>query len=883
MKFENIIDQAIQDGKTRVQSKIGPNVSRTGEPFGDLRSRDIFTYALVLCAEYCLKEERTTRLKRLHTLFQLAEKMQGPRGNFRWCWKDTRVKDHNAVDFCMRSAALMCLSPHREVIKEHAPEAWLILQRIVKRAVRACWRPVTEKYTNIALMNAANLIHLGEAFEWPHVAQEGYKRLERAYIYTYEWGIHEYCSPTYSAIQLNSLGLILAFSPPEPSEEQNQARKHAYRLLTLLFTHVAQNWLKNPGRLGGTHSRKLSDYLKGDGRIDETLGVILQEMINADSAIPMRAIFPALAFQDKLQKKLKTIFDNEQARPKPLLIQERWGPRTNAWRIHYRHEHISLSTSCTGYDNPRSQDMPLTVDFSPAETSDLQHQFGSIPHNHPLGCYFVSDVDHDPYGRDDRHYAPLLWAATQDLDDALALVLYEPRRRKRLESHFVLPLEEDHEFHIIDAGDNPIINHINEDTIDEITTEITSDIRNAKGAGQPFEKTLSKDAALILKKGETAVGVRTIWTQNLKGGEAPVRFHFDNVSEKTDRDGTPELIKAVRFTVLHHLINNTQEKRLPWTNAGVALRVSIWDGKEYKDWLRKFLDSSRDNLELSATDNNVKKHIRTLKVQAHSAIGNTLEIKTQTSRGKRFVTHLKPVPSQAISKVTENPPDSDETLDQGRGLLIESSGLIKCYFDRLELRNPITAPGAFGVESARTWQPMGKNRENKSRGTTFATTPTENGRIRGSDVGSLTWRVNVEPHDPEDPAKYRKYYLWGRVLAPNPKRASFRIRCFHEAEKPGNILPPPDNLNESDPDLTYPYLAVWPTGVQKKWTWVPIDLSETGTSIKPTPLEFFHTTVTIQLFAHRAGIKIDQLYITDQDDFIPEGRYTEKSNQDAVE
>jgi len=200
--LKEIVKAAKEDGDEKVWNKIDPDIRKDLGPHDRVRSFQIFTYALAIC-EDALRLKPKGDLHRLNTLFKVAKKMQIKGGQFHWFWKDRkkrRSRDRNAADFCLRGAGLLCLR-HRETIKHHAPEAWETLYTLVRNATQASWqRHHPEKYGNMALMNALNLILLGETFSWPEVAREGYRRFDRICIYTYEWGIHEYSSPTYTAI-----------------------------------------------------------------------------------------------------------------------------------------------------------------------------------------------------------------------------------------------------------------------------------------------------------------------------------------------------------------------------------------------------------------------------------------------------------------------------------------------------------------------------------------------------------------------------------------------------------------------------------------------------------------------------------------------------------
>ena len=62
---------------------------------------------------------------------------------------------------------------------------------------RRCLRHrVPTEYTNIAILNASNMIVLGERLGRKDAAEEGYRRLDGICALMGTFGVHEFCSPT---------------------------------------------------------------------------------------------------------------------------------------------------------------------------------------------------------------------------------------------------------------------------------------------------------------------------------------------------------------------------------------------------------------------------------------------------------------------------------------------------------------------------------------------------------------------------------------------------------------------------------------------------------------------------------------------------------------
>ena len=526
-----VIRYAAESGERTWRNTVGPSETLT--------SRELFSYALALC-------EAKMHPDRLERLFELAESMQDrdPNsrgyGNFRWYWLESGVRDFNAVEFCMQSGALLWLR-HRENIPAEARE---ILHEILEYSVQGCLRHrVSESYTNIALMNAENLILLGEVLDKPEVADEGYQRLDRICLYTWEAGIHEYCSPTYYGVDLDCLWLIEAFCQRERGREQARA------LLELFWTDIALNWFSASQRLGGARSRDY-DYLRGTGHLDVQMWV--SGWLPGKPRGATGAIYPALSRwqpPDRLREINISRF--------PRLVRQSWGIANRESRTHYLLQDITLSSAGANYG---PMDLPLTVDL-PGDRDFLR-------------CYFIPDARRDPYGKKKipagahqktLHLRPF-WTAAQRRIDALGLVIYRDgdlsESPATLESHFVMPLDADAFW------------------IGNRLVEIEM--------GKPKVFSLKKDNSLVFRKGTAAVGVRVPWSRGLDGEQAQVAFVYD-----ANEHG------AVRLTVAHHSLWGIEA---PKANAGAAFWVRIGNGLEtdeaFHQWRQGFM-AARAEVEVS--------------------------------------------------------------------------------------------------------------------------------------------------------------------------------------------------------------------------------------------------------------------------------------------
>jgi hypothetical protein len=514
-------------------------------PPANLSSRELFIYALALC-------EAKQNPERLERLFEVAGRMQqrDPNsrgyGNFRWSWSHEDVWDFNAVDFCMQAGALLWLR-HRDAMPAGAREK---LQPILELAAQGLLRHrVAESYTNIALMNAGDLMLLGEALGKPDVAEEGYARLDRILLYMAEGGIHEYVSPTYYGVDLDDLLLIELFA------QRERARAQARALRELFWTDIALNWFAPAQKLGGARSRDY-DYLRGLGHLDQQL--MANGWLPVDETHRPTVIW--LAYQ---QPRPSAALKQMSEQRFPRLVTQVWGLEKHQTRTHYLCRDVTLSVAGANY---RTMDIPLSAD---------------LPGPHEgVRCYFIPDGRHDPYGKikiqESKAHAKTLhltpfWSAAQRRVDALGLAVYRdkdvPPDTQTLESHFVMPLDADAFW----VGDRPV--------------------KFEKGKAAEFP--VSAGDAVVLRKGTATVGVRVPWSRNRAGAPASAALVYD---------ANPH--GAVRLTVTHHVTGFAVSSQV---TPGAAFWVRIGSGlqndEDVAKWRREFAETRAD---VETTTNRVR-------------------------------------------------------------------------------------------------------------------------------------------------------------------------------------------------------------------------------------------------------------------------------------
>jgi len=498
-------------------------------PFDSLTSRELFAYALALC-------EARQNPDRLPTLLEIAERMQDrepgspARGNFWWTFGHGKVTDYNAVEFCIHDALLMWLR-HRQWMPPPSAER---LRRILQHALEGCLRHrVPVDYTNIAILNAGNLILLGEVLGDQQTAHEGSRRLEAILWWTWQFGTHEYCSPTYYATNLEGLKLICQYS------QSPVARRQAEALLRLLWADIALNWFAPAGRLAGPHSRSY-DYLRGHGALDGHL--MLAGWLDP-APTPLTDLLHAAIVDWQPPADLQRLCNARV----PRTVRQSWGIAPVQSRTHLLCPDVTLGCAAASYAEAR-QDLPLTIDL-PGNRQQVR-------------CYFIADGRQDPYGivrlatgaaghQKALHLAPF-WAAAQDGPDVLALCIYRP--------------EDLDDPELIDVQSHLVLRRPDQAWLDGKPIETTPQ--------QPGQGTrrivIAVGKPLVLRYGTAAVGVSVLWARAQDGAEAQIGLIDDR-----------NAAGAWRLSIEHR---SGQKK----TEPGMALWVRVGSGlaeeKQFQDW-----------------------------------------------------------------------------------------------------------------------------------------------------------------------------------------------------------------------------------------------------------------------------------------------------------
>jgi hypothetical protein len=368
--------------------------------------------------------------ERVERAFELARKAQDKDeksktfGNFLWNWTDERVIDRNSVEFCMQKGSLLWMF-YRDRLSEKARGQ---LEELIRFSVEGIRRHgVNAGYTNIFLMKIWNCIALGENTGRPDLAEEGRRMLDEWLAAVARTGVREYLSPTYTAVDLESLSLLAKFSRDEG------VRKKALAALEFLWTDIAANWFPPAERLGGAHSRDY-DYLTGHGMLDEWV---------RDAGWP-EGKTPGARYLSVFQELCRWSPPREVLQRAggavPRFVRQRWGDRPGQWASQHVGRAFALGAAGACYWN---MDKSLVLNWAGG---------AKVP-----TTQFFLDGRGDPYGKSkiaesgahskSLHLMPFV-AAVQRGPEVLHLaaldmgwknVGHAKEEVRQLAAHFILP------------------------------------------------------------------------------------------------------------------------------------------------------------------------------------------------------------------------------------------------------------------------------------------------------------------------------------------------------------------------------------------------------------------------------------------------------------
>ena len=301
-------------------------------------------------------------------------------GQLKWVVTDARVTDFNAIEFGSLPMGPLLLK-YRDRL---SPEFLEWLKPHLKASLAALKQHrVTTSYTNICIMNAVNLMLMGQATDDSAAIAEGEHRIDDWIAFTQKNGIGEFDSPTYYGTDLNSLTIGMHYVASD-SERQKLAT-----ILHYFWTDIAANYFAPAQKLAGPYSRDY-DFLFGAGDLDTWLasiglapvsvlstvgpdGMLLLDNLTSHSYTPPADVFAL-------------------AKSGPREVQSSWMPGAVGNRWDWQGNSVAMGSTSGSHGE---QDKLFAATFAGAR--DVPQVIVDVDvHDSPYGLYRQRDKNNHP-------------------------------------------------------------------------------------------------------------------------------------------------------------------------------------------------------------------------------------------------------------------------------------------------------------------------------------------------------------------------------------------------------------------------------------------------------------------------------------------------------
>jgi hypothetical protein len=310
--------------------------------------------------------------------------------------------------------------------------------------------------------------------------------------------------------------------------------------------------------------------------------------------------------------------------------------------------------------------------------------------------------------------------------------------------------------------------------------------------------TIAIGEPIVLRYGTAALGIRVLWNRSQDGTPGEVRLIDDRRHS------------VMRLTMEHR---REQTSAMPGAALWVRVGTSLNNESMFTQWRNEF--ESIEPLTIQTTNEHIRIEV--------PGVDGLVSVAAAAPFGQGDVT-LIPEPSTGVLEI--------DGQERGRPLLAHLE-CIQRHEERTRAASTIDVPASAGVyweaESGLVFPGMSIGRDQQASRSQFVWHPPEN--TWGRAASTVTWTLNV--------AEAGKYYLWGRVLAPDPQTDSFYLKVSTASR---TLVPQSD----------------WHTGSGPGWRWVPVALNGEKAA---TALDLPAGVCRIQLASREAGTKLDRLFL----------------------
>lgn len=332
------------------------------KPTEDFSTRELTFYAHYILAMNQDPAKAQAAIQRAFAVQDMNSTAKGY-GTFPWDIQGTNHADANSVEFTLESLGPILLRHNDKLSAEFKTEA---LEHVKAGLVAVRNHKVPVTYTNIFLMKIENLLLLGE---WSHdneAVQEASNMLQQWLTLCRTNGIHEYASPTYSAVQINCL--CSAYLCTGHAELKPQLKAG----LDLLHASLLAGYFPGQQDLAGSHSRTY-DSLYDTGGVDQNYFLLGLRMLPPGKGI----------FADSLGAYLNNVDGGYTPGPEILslaampqrTILESWGDQPGQDRYTFITPEFAIGSS-SGWSG--AQDQQIAVQLAQPQAEIITSHLAAI-------------------------------------------------------------------------------------------------------------------------------------------------------------------------------------------------------------------------------------------------------------------------------------------------------------------------------------------------------------------------------------------------------------------------------------------------------------------------------------------------------------------------
>jgi hypothetical protein len=419
-------------------------------------------------------------------------------GMLPWETSNLQISDMNAIEFGTQSMGPILLrykdklpAGFQDAMLPHLRAAFVALDK----------HQVKVSYTNIFLMKTINMILIAEALRDKDTEAKGRKQFDEWVDYTRHAGIHEFDSPTYYSVDLNSLYMGYLYS----TDPQLRARFKS--ALDYFWTDMCANFFSGRDKVAGPYSRDY-DFLTGHG------GLQIQTWLDGLSSTPS----PQNIDLEKVYMLLNELDHGYHPGPEitalihkaDRVVESKYDLEPNRDRYHFLTRDFSAGSASGEYN---AQDKYLNIEL--ASSKDL------------ADITVVPDKQDNPYGKvksKDRsghskptHIAP---HATSVQDRGLVLTLLD-----------------------LDASREGELASLTTDLVLPANADSISLDGHAIDAKSPFKKDATAKSVIAIREGNAIVVLRIFEADAASADHATFVLQADKDGLKYD---------ALRYTAYHY-------------------------------------------------------------------------------------------------------------------------------------------------------------------------------------------------------------------------------------------------------------------------------------------------------------------------------------------